>query len=482
MINAINYIGGQRRMPQSEQVVENRNPANADEIVGKLAVSVESDADLAVQAAYAAFPSWRSAAGPFRGEVLLKAALILERRADELAELLTREMGKTLVEAKAEVLRGAAILKYYSAEGLRANGEQIPPSDGKSLLYTKRTPLGVVALITPWNFPIAIPLWKMAPALIYGNTIVLKPATNAGLTASLLFEVLHEAGFPAGVVNLVLGSGSALGNALIDHPFVQGVSFTGSNGVGRQIAQRASLRGIKYQLEMGGKNAVIVMEDADLEKAADSVISGAMKSSGQKCTATSKVIIVGSIKEQFIQLLMDRISAIRVGNGLEAATYYGPLATSDQQQTVLNHIQQGIAQGARLLCGGDIPKDQQNTKGYYVEPTLFDQVTAEMSLAQDEIFGPVLAVMEAETLDEAITLANKTKYGLSAAVYTRNLEAAMIFVERIEAGMVKVNGETAGVEYQAPFGGLKQSSSHSREQGRAAMEFFTNTQTISISY
>lgn len=482
MIVASNYIGGQRRVSQSGLTVENRNPANADEVVGSLAVSVEADADLAVQAAYGALPGWRSAAGAFRGELLLKAALILERRADEAAALLTREMGKTLIEAKGEVLRGAAILKYYSAEGMRANGEQIPASDGKSLLYTKKTPLGVIALITPWNFPVAIPLWKMAPALIYGNTVVLKPATNAGLTASLLFDVFHEAGFPAGVVNLVLGSGSAIGNALIDHPLVQGVSFTGSNGVGRQIAQRASSRGIKYQLEMGGKNAVIVMEDADLDKAADSVISGAMKSTGQKCTATSKVIIMRSIKEQFVQLLMKRISAIQMGDGLEPATYYGPLATGSQQQTVLDHIRQGVAQGARLLSGGAAPNGQQYAKGYYVEPTLFDQVTAEMSLAQEEIFGPVLAVMEAETLDEAIMLANKTEFGLSAAIYTRNLETAMTFIDRIEAGMVKVNGETAGVEYQAPFGGLKQSSSHSREQGRAAMEFFTNTQTISISY
>jgi len=481
MMEALNYIRGAWCASSTGLTVENRNPANREEIVGLLPRSAKSDADAAVRAAHEALPGWRSLPGASRGDRLLQAALILERRADEAARLLTREMGKTLAEAKGEALRGAAILKYYAAEGVRANGEQIPASDGKSLLYTKKTPLGVVALITPWNFPIAIPLWKLAPALIYGNTAVLKPATNAGLTAAFLFEVFHEAGFPPGVVNLVSGSGAELGDALARHPLVQGISFTGSNAVGRQIAQQASRRGIKYQLEMGGKNAVIVMEDADLEKAADAVVSGAMKSTGQKCTATSKVIVMQAVKEQFVALLLKRIASIRVGDGLDAAVYCGPLATEAQQQSVLQHIRQGLAQGARLLCGGKQPDDPAYASGHYVEPTVFDLVTPEMALACEEIFGPVLAVMEAQTLEEAIRLANQTEFGLSAAIFTRDLASAMMFTNRIEAGMVKVNAETAGVEYQAPFGGLKQSSSHSREQGRAAMDFFTHTQTVSIS-
>lgn len=474
---AINYIGGEWCPPEKDEWTINENPARPEEKLGRVASSSEVDVRRAVEAADAALAGWRDWPGVKRGKLLAAAARLLEERTDSIAETMTREMGKTFPEARGEVLRGAAILQFYAGEGERANGEHIPPADGKSLLYTRRIPLGVVGLITPWNFPVAIPVWKLAPALIYGNTVVLKPAGNTSVTACALVEALADAGFPAGVINLVHGAGRTVGDALLAHPKLAGISFTGSNAVGKAIAVKASQRGLKYQLEMGGKNAVIVMEDADLDRAADAVLSGAMKSTGQKCTATSKVIVMRQAIEPFTRKLLDRLQAIKVGDGMEPDTYFGPVATSSAQQSVLSHIRRGQEEGARLLFGGHAPP----LEGYFVEPTLFAGVTPSMSLAREEIFGPVLALMEADSLDEAIRMANDTDYGLSAAIFTGSLSHAMTFIQRIEAGMIKVNAETAGVEYQAPFGGLKQSSSNSREQGRAAMEFFTHTQTISFS-
>ncbi|MGG1553490.1 aldehyde dehydrogenase family protein [Paenibacillus ferrarius] len=477
MMHTRNYIGGIWCESESGEWSANENPARPGETVGLVARSTEADVRRAVDAAAEAWAAWRDLPGAKRGEVLAAAARVLEERADVIAETMTREMGKTFAEARGEVLRGSAILKFYGGEGERANGDHIPPADGKSLLYTRRIPLGVVGLITPWNFPVAIPVWKLAPALVYGNTVVLKPAGNASVTAGLLVEALADAGVPAGVLNLVHGSGSVAGSAMLEHPRLAAVSFTGSNAVGKEIAVKASSRGIKYQLEMGGKNAVIVMEDADLDRAADLVVSGSMKSTGQKCTATSKVIVMRTVAGVFTEKLLERLRKIRVGDGMDPDTYFGPLATRSAQVSVLTHIRKAQEEGASLLLGGCAA----NADGCFVEPTLFAGVTPAMSIAREEIFGPVLAVMEAESLGEAISMANDTDFGLSAAIFTSSLTSAMTFISRIEAGMVKVNAETAGVEYQAPFGGLKQSSSNSREQGRAAMEFFTNTQTISLS-
>ncbi|MGG1514173.1 aldehyde dehydrogenase family protein [Paenibacillus oryzisoli] len=477
MKRTLNYIGGDWCEPESGEWTANDNPARPGETVGLVARSTEGDVKRAVDAAAEAFASWRDLPGAKRGKVLDAAARLLEERADAIAEIMTREMGKTFAEARGEVLRGSAILKFYGGEGERANGDHIPPADGKSLLYTRRIPLGVVGLITPWNFPVAIPVWKLAPALAYGNTVVLKPAGNASVTAGLLVEALVDAGVPAGVLNLVHGSGSVTGNALLEHPRLAAVSFTGSNAVGKEIALKASSRGIKYQLEMGGKNAVIVMEDADLDQAAELVVSGSMKSTGQKCTATSKVIVMRSIAGTFTEKLLERLRRIRVGDGMDPETYFGPVATPSAQLSVLAHIRKAQDEGAKLLLGGGTA----NRDGCFVEPTLFAGVTPAMSIAREEIFGPVLALMEADSLEAAISMANDTEFGLSAAIFTNSLSNTMAFVSRIEAGMVKVNAETAGVEYQAPFGGLKQSSSNSREQGRAAMDFFTHIQTISLS-
>jgi len=480
-MKAYNYIDGTWREAESGERMGSRNPARPGEEIGTSPRSSAMDAEQAVQAAQAAALSWRERSAGERGELLRQAALGLEARSGELAELLTREVGKTLPEAHGEVMRGVAILHYYAGLAMHADGQHLPAADGVSLLYTRKIPLGVVALITPWNFPVAIPLWKLAPALISGNTVVLKPATGATLTAALLVEILSEAGLPDGVLNLVHGAGAAVAAALVEHPLVQGVSFTGSNAAGRRIAQQAAARGIKAQLEMGGKNAVVVMADADLARAADAVVSGAMKSAGQKCTATSKVIVQPEIRERFTALLLERLQAIRLGPGESPGVYSGPLASEQQQRSVLEAIEAAREAGAELLHGGGVPQTAETAGGYYVEPTLFAGVDHASALAREEIFGPVLAVLEAATLEEAITLANDTEYGLSAAIFTSSLASAMTFIRRIEAGMVKVNSETAGVEYQAPFGGLKQSSSHSREQGVAALDFYTHTQTISLT-
>ncbi|MFS0722825.1 aldehyde dehydrogenase family protein [Paenibacillus sp. 1P07SE] len=481
MIEANNYIGGRWCGAESGERIDAHNPADPCERLGSVPRSAAADAEQAVLAADAAAAGWRDTAPGTRGELLRQAALQLDARSGELADLLTREMGKTLPEALGEVKRGVAILHYYAGLTMHADGAHLPAADGASLLYTQKIPLGVVALITPWNFPVAIPVWKLAPALASGNTVVLKPATQASLTAARLMEILCEAGFPDGVLNLVHGSGAAVASALIEHPLVQGVSFTGSNGAGKRIAQQAAARGIKYQLEMGGKNAVIVLADADLERAADAVVSGAMKSAGQKCTATSKVIVMPEIRERFTSLLLERLQRITMGPGTEEGVYYGPLASREQQRHVLEAIAAAGEAGAELLHGGGVPEDARLHGGYFVEPTLFTGVDPASLLAREEIFGPVLALLEAPTLAEAIRLANDTEYGLSAAIFTTDLGSAMTFIRHIEAGMVKVNSETAGVEYQAPFGGLKQSSSHSREQGLAALDFYTHTQTISLS-
>lgn len=477
---ALNYAGGMWLSPESGQYTLSENPACASERVGRVAYSVAGDVDRAVRSAHRASPAWAGLAPSMRGELLRRAADAVEQDADGIARFMTREMGKTLSEARGEVLRGAAILRYYAAEGMRLGGTQLPAADGRTLLYTRRQPLGAAGLITPWNFPVAIPLWKLAPALVCGNTAVLKPDPNAGLTTGRMLAAVLSAGFPDGVINLVHG-GREAGEALVRHPLVAAVSFTGSNAAGHSIAAVAAARGIKYQLELGGKNTVIVLPDADLEAAADAVISGAMRSAGQKCTATSKVIVLRESTERFTALLLERIGAIRLGNGLEPGVYCGPLATAAQQQKVLAHIRQGVAEGARLLCGGAAPLQEELANGYYVEPTLFDHVEPHMALAQQEIFGPVLAMMEASSFEEAMDWSNGTAYGLSAALWTSSLPKAMVFADRIQAGMVKVNGETAGVEYQAPFGGWKQSGSHSREQGQAALDFYTQWQTVALS-
>lgn len=476
----LNYINGSWVSSSDEQVYASVNPANKNDIVGYLPKSTINELNEAVSSAKKAFKLWRKLSSADRGEYLYKVAAILEKRVDEIAETITREMGKTLPEAKGETIRAINILRYYAGEGLRKIGDLIPSTDQEALMFTTRTPLGVVGIITPWNFPIAIPVWKMAPALVYGNTVVLKPAGETSVTAIKLIECFHEAGFPAGVVNVVTGSGSVIGQGIIDHPDINGITFTGSDTVGKRVGQGAFARGAKYQLEMGGKNPVIVAADADLDLAVDATINGGLRSTGQKCTATSRVIVVSEVYEEFKKKLIKKIKEIKVGNGLEKDTWMGPCASEDQLNTILSYIEKGIKEGATLLYGGQRLDEGALKHGFFVQPTVFENVKPHMTIAQEEIFGPVLALIKVNTLEEAIEVANDVKYGLSASIFTKNIGNMLSFIQDIEAGLVRVNAESAGVELQAPFGGMKQSSSHSREQGQAAIEFFTSIKTVLV--
>ncbi len=475
-----NYINGQWNEAAAGKAAPSINPANRKEIVGYIQASGLEDLNQAVEAAQLAQKAWRKLPGSARGEFLYKAANCLERRLDEVAEAMTREMGKTFPEAKGETARGIAILRYYAGEGMRKIGDVIPATDSEALMLSTRVPLGVVGVISPWNFPVAIPIWKMAPALVYGNTVVWKPAQETAVTVAKVMECLEEAGFPAGVINLVTGSGSIIGQGLAAHPKVNGITFTGSNQVGKMVGQAALARGAKYQLEMGVKNPIIIAADANLDLAVDATISGGLKSTGQKCTATSRVIVAREVYDAFRDKLVAKVKQLKVGPGMAKESWLGPCANEKQLETVLHYIQKGIEEGAVLLHGGNQPDQPDLADGFYVNPTIFDQVTTRMVIAQEEIFGPVLTLIKADSLEEAIQLANDVDFGLSASIYTQNIGNILTFIQDMDAGLVRVNAETAGVELQAPFGGMKQSSSHSREQGQAAIEFFTSIKTVFI--
>lgn len=476
----LNYINGEWTASSSGKSDASINPANKYETVGYVQNSTEADLNAAVAAAQKAQIGWRNLTGPARGEYLFKIANVLEKRLDVIAEAMTREMGKTFSEAKGETARGVAILRYYAGEGMRKIGEVIPSTDREALLFTTRTPLGVVGVITPWNFPVAIPIWKIAPALIYGNTVVFKPAQETAVTAAKVVECMAEAGLPSGVINFITGNGSVVGQGMIDHPGINGITFTGSDKVGKMVGQGALARGAKYQLEMGGKNPVIVLADADLNLAVDATISGGLRSTGQKCTATSRVIIQREVYEKFKEKLLAQVEKLKVGPGLDKDTWMGPCASESQLQTVLSYIEKGKSEGASLLFGGLKLEGDGLENGFYVQPTVFENVKPNMAIAQEEIFGPVLALMKVETLEEALLVANDAKFGLSASIFTKDIGNALAFVNEMDAGLVRINAESAGVELQAPFGGMKQSSSHSREQGQAAIEFFTSVKTVFV--
>ncbi|WP_100406922.1 alpha-ketoglutaric semialdehyde dehydrogenase GucD [Bacillus solitudinis] len=476
----LNFVNGEWIASSSGKVGASINPANKEDIVGYVQMSTKEELDQAVVAAKAAQQSWKKLSGHDRGTYLFKVADILESRIDEIAECMTREMGKTLPESKGETARGIAILRYYAGEGLRKVGDVIPSTDSSALMFTTRVPLGVVGVITPWNFPVAIPIWKMAPALIYGNTVVLKPAQDTAITALKVVECFAEAGLPAGVVNVVTGSGSVIGQALTDNPDVNAITFTGSNGVGKRIGQSVLARGGKYQLEMGGKNPVIVAADANLDLAVEATISGAFRSTGQKCTATSRVIIQNEIYESFKEKLLTKTKEIRIGGGMIEGIWMGPCANESQFNTVLSYIEKGLEEGANLLAGGKQLTGEGYDNGYFVEPTIFENVTSDMTIFQEEVFGPLISLIKVNSLEEGLEVANDVQFGLSASIFTTNIQKMLSFINEMEAGLVRINSESAGVELQAPFGGMKQSSSHSREQGEAAKEFFTSIKTVFI--
>ena len=477
-----NLIDGKWIDSGSGETFTNINPADRDDIVGNFQDSTVADIEAAVAAAQQARSGWRALGAPRRGEILARAARLIERDLEKIAAGLTREEGKTLPEARGETARAVQIFDYFAGEGRRLSGETTPSEFGRTLLYTVREPLGVVGLITPWNFPVAIPAWKLAPALVSGNTVVLKPASGAPLTALNIVRALEEAGLPAGVLNFVTGSGSVAGAGLVASGAVAGVSFTGSDTVGCGIYALVTGRGGKAQCEMGGKNPLIVLADADIDKAVELAINGAMWSTGQKCTATSRAIVHQSVVEEFTEKLLAAVADIRVGNGAEPEAQVGPSIDETQLQTVLRYIDIGKEEGARLLAGGERLTEPPLDRGFFVAPTVFGDVTPQMRIAQEEIFGPVLAIIAVADFEEAMQVANSVRFGLSASICTRDLTRAMEFIDRIEAGLVHVNSPTVGAEVQVPFGGMKDSSTGTREQGRVAIDFYTEIKTVYLEY
>jgi alpha-ketoglutaric semialdehyde dehydrogenase len=475
-----NYIDG--AWITTGATFENRNPANTDDVAGLFVKGSAADVGAAAEAAAAALPGWAGMTAPARGAILYKAADILERRLDQLAAEMTREEGKTVPESKGEVRRSINIFRYYAAEGSRMAGAVVPSERERVHMFAVRKPVGVVALITPWNFPSAIPAWKLAPALICGNTVILKPASAAPLSSWRIVEALHEAGAPKGVVNFVAGSGGELGQALVDAPPVKALSFTGSSPIGAWLHEQASRRRLRIQLEMGGKNPTIVLADADFNAAVENTVNGSFFSTGQKCTATSRAIVEDSIYDRFVEALVERTKRLKVGDGAQPGIEIGPCVDQGQLDTVLRYIEIGRKECGEPKAGGFRLTGPGYDQGYFVAPTVFADATESMAISQEEIFGPVLAVMRARDFDDAMRLANCVPFGLSASIQTTNVSRVFEYVNRMEAGLLTVNLPSAGVEYQLPFGGTKESSFGPKEQGQSALEFYTDYKTIYLKY
>ena len=478
----LNFVRGQWVPGSTRRTFPNINPANTDDIVGEFQASGPDDVAAAFAAAESAQPAWAALPPPRRGEYLFKAAEILESQLASAAKDMTREEGKTLPEATGEVKRAINILRYFGGEGSRLFSYQIPSERENVFCFTLRKPLGVVALITPWNFPSAIPAWKMAPALVAGNTVVIKPASLAPLSALRLVETLEKAGLPAGVVNFVTGSGGVIGDAMLEHRSLKAVSFTGSCDVGNRLYDKATRRRLRVQLEMGGKNPTVVLADANLDVAAATLVNAAFFSTGQKCTACSRAIVERSVYEPLVEKLVAKTRALKVGNGLETGVDIGPAVDESQLNVDLEYIGIGQREGAKLLCGGKRLTGGTYDKGFFIEPTIFGDVTADMRIAQEEVFGPVLALMVADDFDDAMRLANGVRFGLSAAIISNDISRVHQFINRIEAGLITVNLPTAGVEYQLPFGGTKESSFGMREQGPLALDFYTESRTVYLKH
>jgi alpha-ketoglutaric semialdehyde dehydrogenase len=474
-IESQNFIGGEWVPADSGEVSEIVNPANPSETLGTTPKSGAAETSRAIEAAVKALPGWKATLPSARGAILMKAAEIIESRTDELAQLMVREAGKPMGESLLEVARAAAIFRYYGSEGWRLPGVTPPSTRPGVQVSSIREPLGVVALITPWNFPLAIPSWKMAPALICGNTIVIKPASNAALNAAALVRILAEAGLPEGVLNMVTGSGGSVGDPLVTDPRVKGVSFTGSTSVGLSIQERAV--GKKVQLEMGGKNPYVVMEDADLADAAQKIAYGAFGYAGQKCTASSRAIVVEDVYVEFIEELKKATEDTKFGDPLDDDTAAGPVVNKSQYEGILEALETARRDGRVVLEGGATGSGEE---GYYIAPTIVADVDNSSETAQEEIFGPVLAVIRARDFDHAVELANDTRYGLTAGIATRSLRYAHEFAERSETGLVNVNLPTAGVEFQVPFGGNKESGVGGREQGPAGIDFYSAWKTVAL--
>jgi aldehyde dehydrogenase (NAD+) len=473
------YVNGKWFHPKSNRLVRNISPADF-EVIAEFPAATAEDVQSAIEAAQTAFHDWKKTPGPERGRVLWRAAEIARRRADEIARTLTREEGKILKEAKGEVMKGISLLEFYAGEGFRMHGKTLPSEARDTFTYTIRRPLGVVGLIAPWNFPWAIPVWKSAPALVAGNTVVFKPAELTPATASLLVEIYEEAGLPPGVFNMLVGSGSVVGEAIVHSPVIRAVSFTGSNEIGGALYAKAATRGAKVTCEMGGKNAVVVMADADLDKAALAIHGGAFGSTGQRCTATSRVLAAPSVKDALVERLVAAAKKIKLGSGLDETVDMGPAVDEKQFKTDLDYIRIGREEGARLVLGGTT--GEHISKGYFVEPTIFDDVLPTMRIFKEEIFGPVLSVSTAKSLEDALAFANSVEYGLTTSIFTENIDTIMRFVEEVETGMVHVNEPTIGGEAQLPFGGTKATGVGEREMAEEGLNFFTELKTVFINY
>ncbi|WP_042663137.1 aldehyde dehydrogenase family protein [Haloferax sp. ATB1] len=477
-----NYCNGKWTGSESGETFEVRNPADPDDVIGEFPSSTADDTRDAVDAAVAAQAAWEDTPAPERGAILRRAASRLESRSDEVAELLAREEGKALPEATGEVGRAVGILYYFAEKALDLGGEVKASSSQDTRLETKTEPLGTVGLITPWNYPIAIPTWKLAPALVTGNTVVLKPASRAPAVAHEVAKCLDEAGLPDGVLNVITGSGSEVGGTLTTHDDIDAISFTGSTVVGQQVGETAAADGKRIQLEMGGKNPTVVMPSADVSTAAEIVSDGAFGGTGQACTAASRAIVHEDVYDEFVDELVAAAEDISIGPALDGYDM-GPHVSKSELEGTLDYVDVGVSEGATLETGGSVPEAPRHESGYFVEPTVFSNVSSEMRIAQEEIFGPVVGVIPASSYEEAVTLANDTKYGLSASIVTQDLSEAHQFADDVEAGVVKVNEKTTGLELHVPFGGMKSSSSETwREQGDAGLDFFTTSKTVYLNY
>jgi aldehyde dehydrogenase (NAD+) len=481
MITYTNLIGGEAVASASQFITY--NPADTREAVASYADAGEAEARSAIESALRAYPAWAAQTPVARGRILSKASQLIESAKSDLAKLLTREEGKTLAEATGEVQRAADIFRFFGGLSYTLGGQTIPHDLPGNLMYTRREPVGVVGLITPWNFPIAIPVWKLAPALLCGNAVVLKPSPIAPGLSFEVAKILAQAGLPAGVLNVITGQTPASGQTIAAHPKVAAVSFTGSYKVGSQVYQQLAPRMARAQMEMGGKNPTIVLADADLEFAANLIIRAGLGLTGQACTATSRVIVEKAVAGSLVEKLVQKAKAFKVGNGLEAGVDMGPIVSKSQLEKVLGHIASAKAEGAKLVTGGSRLADGAFAHGHFVEPTIFTNVTATMKIASEEVFGPVIAVLTADDFDHALKLANGVEVGLSASIVTRDLKKAMVYSERIEAGVVKINQISTGLALQAPFGGVKQSSTDSfKEQGAAAVDFYSRIKTVYLDY
>ncbi len=476
----MNFIGGQWVPARSGQTMEDRNPADREDLLGEVARSDATDVADAVAAARAAYPQWAALPMPKRGDYLRRIGALLEAAKDDLSRLMTREMGKTLKEARGDVQEGIDFAWFMAGQSRAPQGQTVPSELPRKLSFTLRHPIGIVGLITPWNFPIAIPTWKTWPAMLAGNCIVLKAAEDTPLCAQRLIEIIEEAGVPPGVVNLIQGTGEEAGAALVDHPDVRAISFTGSLETGKLIAARCGSQMKRYSMELGSKNVSIVMPDADLELAVEGIAWGAFATSGQRCTATSRVV---SLHPDFAAALADKVRTYKVGPGSDETVDLTPLINRTQRDRVLEYIRVGQEDdGPRLLLGGQALTGGIHTGGNYIAPTVFVDATAGMRIAQEEIFGPVTTVIPVTDLDAAIVAANSTIYGLSASIYTNDMTAAMRAVTELEFGIVYVNAPTIGAEVQMPFGGMKSTGNGFREAGPHAMDEFSEMKAVSVDF